>query len=209
MSSPCAPAACDIDPGAACDSPEVVTADWVFAYGSLIWNPGFDFMQAHLARLHGWHRSFCIASTRYRGTPEAPGIVLGLDHGGSCVGMAFRLRPQTRLQALRAVFEREMGGKVYQARIVTVTLEDHRKERALAFIANHASLAYARLAEPEILRRLSHCRGERGPNRDYAIETWRALDAQGVHCPHLTRLMAQLSPPTVDCQALEPEHPLT
>lgn len=180
-------------PPVTCSHPGAVQTDWVFGYGSLIWNPGFDFAEARLARVHGYHRSFCISSTRYRGTPDAPGVVLGLDRGGSCVGMAFRLRPQTRFAALEALFEREMTGGVYVARVVGVCVGSEQREQALAFVANPVSSAYARLDEAEIVRRLSHCQGERGPNRDYALSTWRSLAERGVHCPHLNRLVPQLT----------------
>lgn len=190
FSLPAAPSGCA---RLICTEPAAVETDWVFGYGSLIWNPGFDFAESSLARIHGYHRSFCISSTRYRGTPEAPGVVLGLDRGGSCIGMAFKLRPQTRLAALQALFEREMTGGVYVARVVAVCVGPHQREQALAFVANPCSAAYARLAEAEIVRRLSHCQGERGPNRDYALSTWRSLAERGVHCPHLNRLVPQLT----------------
>jgi len=175
-----------------CAHPDAVPADWIFGYGSLIWNPGFDFGESHLARVHGYHRSFCISSSRYRGTPDSPGVVLGLDRGGSCVGMAFRLRPDTRRAALQALFEREMTGGVYVARVVGITLGCSRRESALAFVANPVSEAYVKATEAEIVHRLKHCQGERGPNRDYALATWHSLRERGVHCPHLARLVPHL-----------------
>jgi cation transport protein ChaC len=166
--------------------------DWVFGYGSLIWDPGFDFHESGLAQVHGYHRAFCIRSTRYRGTPERPGIVLGLDRGGSCIGMAFRLRPESRRDAVDALYEREMTGGVYVARTLSTVLGDGRRVRALAFVANHASPSYQRLTDDEIVERLTSCCGQRGPNRDYAIRTWRSLAEHGVHCPHLGRVGSRL-----------------
>ena len=169
-----------------------VHADWVFAYGSLIWDPGFEFGESRLARVHGYHRAFCIRSTRYRGTPERPGVVLGLDRGGSCIGMAFRLRPASRRAAVDALFEREMTGGVYVARALSAVLDDGRRVRALAFVANRTSPSYQRLTDDEIVERLTSCCGQRGPNREYAVRTRRSLAARGVHCPHLGRLGRRL-----------------
>jgi cation transport protein ChaC len=166
--------------------------DWVFGYGSLIWDPGFDFRESGLARVHGYHRAFCIRSTRYRGTPERPGVVLGLDRGGSCIGMAFRLRPESRRAAVDALYEREMTGGVYVARTLSAMLVDGRRVRALAFVANHDSRSYQRLTDDEIVERLTSCCGQRGPNREYAVRTWRSLAEHGVHCPHLGRVGRRL-----------------
>ena len=93
---------------------------WLFGYGSLMWNPGFPHRVAEPALLHGWHRSFCIYSHRYRGTPERPGLVLGLDRGGSCRGMAFRVGAAHAAEALHYLWEREMVGGVYHMREVSV-----------------------------------------------------------------------------------------
>jgi cation transport protein ChaC len=185
--SPCFAIAASAEPA----DPQALP-DWVFGYGSLIWNPGFEFGEARLARVHGYHRAFCIRSTRYRGTPERPGVVLGLDRGGSCIGMAFRLCPASRHAAVDALFEREMTGGVYVARTLSVVLADGVRVRALAFVANRSSESYQRLDDEEIVARLSACCGQRGPNREYAIRTWRSLAEHGVHCPHLGRVGRRL-----------------
>ncbi|MEN9775233.1 MAG: hypothetical protein RL322_2303 [Pseudomonadota bacterium] len=177
--------------------PADVTTDWVFAYGSLIWNPEFEFEHSERARLCGYHRAFCISSTRYRGTPEDPGVVLGLDHGGSCVGLAYRLQAQTRSDALVGLFAREMPSvtdRVYLPRVVRVELASGTPACALAFIADRDSPRYERLTSEEVLRRLSCCEGSRGPNRDYAINTWRALEARGFIDPQLRRIASRLAP---------------
>jgi cation transport protein ChaC len=177
-------------PGSSGDDP--TAADWVFGYGSLIWNPGFDFAESHLGQVHGFHRAFCIRSTRYRGTPEQPGVVLGLDRGGSCLGIAFRLRAESRRESIVALYAREMTGGVYTPRILSVSLPGRIRVQALTFVANHRSPSYERLADADIVKRLSSCCGQRGENRDYAIRTWRSLAEHGVHCPHLGRLGKQL-----------------
>jgi len=171
---------------------ELLLSDWVFGYGSLIWNPEVDFERAELARVHGYHRAFCIRSTRHRGTPQVPGVVLGLDRGGCCIGVAFRLHRATRRKAIELLYEREMMNRVYVPRLVAATLRDGRQVRALAFVANRASEAYQRFAEPEILRRLASCSGQRGANRDYAINTMHALQQRGVHDARLARLVHRL-----------------
>src|ERR1700754_4385250 len=87
---------------------------WVFGYGSLIWNPGFEFLERKLARLIGEHRSLCIYSMVHRGTPEKPGLVLGLDRGGACQGVAFRVAPEKRQATVRYLREREQATNVYR-----------------------------------------------------------------------------------------------
>ncbi len=167
---------------------EVVLADWVFGYGSLIWNPEIDYEHSELARLHGYHRAFCIRSTRYRGTPERPGVVLGLDYGGSCIGMAFRLRPERRREAIDRLYEREMTQRVYVPQLANVTLRCGQRIRALTFVANRRSDAYQRLPDQEVVRRMTDCCGQRGRNVDYLINTWHALREHGVHDAMLNRL---------------------
>src|SRR5690349_2563312 len=80
---------------------------WVFGYGSLIWKPGFEFVEQRPARLIGEHRSLCIYSMVHRGTPEKPGLVLGLDRGGACQGVAFRVARKQRDATVAYLRERE------------------------------------------------------------------------------------------------------
>lgn len=171
---------------------QLLLSDWVFGYGSLIWNPEVGYEQAELARVHGYHRAFCISSTHYRGTVESPGVVLGLDRGGSCIGVAFRLHHATRRDAIERLYAREMLGDVYTPTLATVTLRDSRRVRALTFVANRASSLYQSLPEAEILRRLRACVGQRGANHEYALNTWHALQDRGVHDARLARLAHQL-----------------
>lgn len=171
--------------------PEEVCANWVFAYGSLIWNPDFDYRRAILARLYGYHRAFCIRSTRYRGTPERPGVVLGLDRGGVCVGLAYELDPTSRADSLGRLFSREVpdwAERVYRPTEVRIQLAHGERVQALAFVAERKSRWYHRLSEAELLDTLRHSVGQRGPNRDYAINTWQALAQHQVHDAQLERL---------------------
>jgi len=178
-----------------CSTPADIRANWVFGYGSLIWNPEFDFDQADLARAHGYHRAFCVRSSRYRGTPQRPGLVLGLDLGGSCVGVAYRLSQPTREQAIARLFEREIPDpaiRIYQPKVIDIRLRGGETVQALTFIADRSRPSYQRLSDVEVLERLAVCHGERGANREYAINTWEALRARGVHDARLMRLVRQL-----------------
>ena len=190
-----------------CDLPE---PDWVFGYGSLIWNPGFAYQDAVLARVKGYRRAFCIRSIRYRGTPEAPGVVLGLAQGGSCIGMAFRLDPAQRAVAVKSLYEREMPGQLYVPRMIEVHpllsgssdpegaqgAPPTHPVRALTFVANTAHPAFGLLPDAEVLRRLLNCAGERGPNLEYALRTHQSLRTHGVRCTVLERLIRSL--PSID-----------
>lgn len=175
--------------------PGEVDTDWVFGYGSLIWNPEFDYDQASLGRAWGYHRAFCVGSTLYRGTPEQPGVVLGLDRGGSCVGVVYRLAPAIRDEAIARLFAREIPNpatSIYLARQIVVSLENGDRVEALTFVADRNRPSYHRLSDAEILARLRQCHGQRGPNREYAINTWRALDERGVHDLRLRSYVRQL-----------------
>src|SRR5438067_4138270 len=99
---------------------------WLFAYGSLMWNPEMPFAERRPALLRGYHRSFCLYSRDYRGTPERPGLVLGLDRGGACRGIVYRLPPEALGAAIDQVWAREMAGEVYRMR--PVRSEEHTSE---------------------------------------------------------------------------------
>lgn len=172
---------------------QLILADWVFGYGSLIWSPEISYAHAEIGRLHGYQRAFCIRSTRYRGTPENPGVVLGLDPGGSCTGLTFRLRPHERRAAIQKLYDREMRNRVYSPSIVPVHLESGETVEALTFVANRESDAYERLDESQLLRRLTACCGERGPNVDYLVMTHKSLQERGIHDSLLARLTDRLA----------------
>ena len=178
-----------------CSRPADVRAEWVFGYGSLIWNPDFEYERADLARVHGYHRAFCVRSTRYRGTPQKPGLVLGLDRGGSCIGVAYRLARESREASIVRLFEREIpdpSTRIYLPRQIVVRLRDGSEVQALTFVADRSRASYQRLSDAEVLERLAACHGQRGANREYAINTWQALHARGVHDARLMRYARQL-----------------
>jgi glutathione-specific gamma-glutamylcyclotransferase len=158
---------------------DFMEADWIFAYGSLIWNPEIDFEVSELGKVFGKHRNFCIQSTMYRGTPERPGVVLGLDHGGSCVGMAFKLRPSSRAKSLELLYRREMPNNIYRPTLVNVYLQTAGlRVKALTFAANREHSAYMRLTDDQLIERLSVCVGDKGPNKDYALNGLERIATQ-------------------------------
>jgi cation transport protein ChaC len=162
---------------------------WVFTYGSLMWDPGFAHIAAEPALLRGYHRAFCIYSSRYRGTVKAPGLVLGLDPGGACKGIVYRIAAAAKPAALEALWQREMRRGVYWPRLIPVSAPNGRRN-ALAFVANREHSGYAgRMANDDAARIIAGCCGERGPNVDYLVYTLRHLDALGVHDHHLHRLL--------------------
>ena len=158
---------------------------YVFAYGSLIWRPGFDHAARHPALLRGFHRRFCLWSHRYRGTPERPGLVLGLDRGGACRGAVFRVPGRAAAETLAYLDARELpdGGEVvYRRCLLPLTLLDHgRRVPAIAYVANRACRLYCGKQPAEILARaIDTGHGQMGSNRDYLFNTLDHLGEMGV-----------------------------
>lgn len=153
---------------------------WVFGYGSLMWNPGFDFAEARPAWLTGWHRAFCLYSLHYRGTPARPGLVLGLDCGGSCRGVAFRVPAAQAELAVEYLNERELIGYAYQARTLPIALDDGSEVAAYTFVADCDHRHYAgELSLETAAAIIMDAQGAAGLNRDYLINTVRRLEADG------------------------------
>lgn len=163
---------------------------WVFGYGSLMWNPGFEHVESRQALLHGWHRSFCIYSHRYRGSPERPGLVLGLDRGGSCKGMAYRVAQSRALEVMDYLWDREMVNGVYTPRILYPRTAGGRPP-CHAYTVDRAHHQYAGgLDEREMVRLIRQGVGLGGHNRDYLASTVQHLDELGITDGPLHRLLA-------------------
>jgi cation transport protein ChaC len=167
---------------------------WVFGYGSLMWRPGFPFVERLHGRVHGYHRSLCVLSHVHRGTPERPGLVLGLDRGGRCHGVVFRVAADESRQTLHYLREREQVTAVYVERHLPVRLEDGRHVHAVAYVVDRSHPQYAgRLPEAELLRLVRQGQGVSGANTDYVRSTHEHLLAMGVVDPVLTLLARSLA----------------
>ena len=168
-------------------------AHWVFGYGSLMWNPGFPFVQSGLARLAGFHRKLCVYSFHYRGQPEKPGLVFGLDRGGSCIGMGFGVAAKDWPQTWDYLRAREQVTMVYRELFKDVTLADGRKVKALTYVVDrrHSQCACG-LADEEIARLVRQGAGVAGLNTDYVRNTHAHLKDLGITDPALERIVALL-----------------
>jgi cation transport protein ChaC len=174
------------------------TPIWVFGYGSLIWNPDLDFDRRAPARIYGFHRRLCLRSVRNRGTQDCPGLVAGLDRGGSCCGVVYRVPAVAVHAQFERLWEREMFMGSYRPR----WLACHRLDRpqvvsALAFVVRHEAFNYcARMTEPEMVDILRRARGTYGSSLDYLQSIVHGLRAAGLHDPHLERLARRATGPT-------------
>ncbi|MFP3942541.1 MAG: gamma-glutamylcyclotransferase [Alphaproteobacteria bacterium] len=173
---------------------EMVTeGHWVFGYGSLMWRPGFTFVERREAVLHGWHRAFCVYSHVHRGTPDQPGLVLGLDRGGACRGVAYRIAPAEWPRVRDYLQEREQATLVYLEARKRLRLRgggDHgRHITALTYLADRTHVQYAgRLAEEDQVRLILQGHGRSGDNVSYLLNTVTHLDEAGLREGALHRL---------------------
>jgi cation transport protein ChaC len=165
---------------------------WLFAYGSLMWDPGFPFEEARPALLRGYHRAFCLYSTRYRGTPDHPGLVLGLDRGGACRGIAYRVAAPSVDKAMQYLWEREMVNNAYICRQVGLRLATGHV-RARAFVINRAHQQYAgKLPLARTVELICQGHGQRGACRAYLENTVRHLDQLGIPDKRLHQLLIEV-----------------
>src|SRR5712675_1813233 len=166
---------------------------WVFGYGSLMWRPDFPFLERTEARLIGAHRALCVYSFVHRGTPERPGLVLGLDRGGACHGIAFRVASEDRAATVAYLRAREQATGVYRECVRRVWLkgEPARQVPAVCYVVDRSHVQYAgRLPLAEQLHYIRQGHGKSGPNRDYVIATVAAMEALGMRESDL-HLLAQ------------------
>ena len=153
---------------------------YVFGYGSLMWNPTVEHTQALKAYVHGWRRRFCLRLLLGRGSPQQPGLMLALDRGGSCYGVAFRIPAEHARDELRLLWRREMFSGAYEARWVTALVEG-KALRALTFVASRAHVRYThKLPIDQVARMISTGRGSLGSCRAYFEATLQKLEAMGV-----------------------------
>ncbi len=171
---------------------------WVFGYGSLMWNPGFPYQERAEAHIFGYRRSLCVRSHVHRGTPERPGLVLGLDRGGSCRGIAFRVSAEDRPDVLAYLRERELVTHVYKERHMPAVLGDRRQVRAVGYVVDRDHAQYAGVLDirdaAEIVRGAV---GQSGPNPAYVLNTVAHLREMGIRDHWLEgvgRLVVNLGP---------------
>ncbi len=166
---------------------------WVFAYGSLMWRPGFPHLQTETALLRGYHRAFCIYSHHYRGTPENPGLVLGLARGGSCRGLAMRVADDSVDTVVAYLHERELVSYAYKPKILPVALPQG-EARAYCFVADPTHSQYAgNLGIERSAEIIMNAQGCAGLNRDYLINTVRRLEQEGFSDKRLHALLQRVS----------------
>lgn len=165
---------------------------WLFGYGSLIWNPILHFEERHVAKLRGYHRRFCLWSHINRGSPQKPGLVLGLDAGGSCRGVVFRIGAKQARNELRLLWRREMALGSYSPRWLNATTGT-RDVSAITFVVNRNHPNYAgRLPLETVLKTMVGTRGYLGTPAEYLHETIRGLLAHGVRDAYLMNIRKRM-----------------
>ncbi|MEM9432486.1 MAG: gamma-glutamylcyclotransferase [Pseudomonadota bacterium] len=168
---------------------------WVFGYGSLMWEPGFEVSESQIARLGDYHRSFCMWSIHHRGTPEHPGLVLALDArtGAYCDGVALFVRPEKTDQTLAYLRERELVSSAYLEVFCRLSLRDGREVEAVTYIVDPDHVQYCgTLSLDRQAEVISDAVGGRGPNTEYLSNTAAQLHKLGIHDPELDLLVEKV-----------------
>ncbi len=161
---------------------------WVFGYGSLIWNPAFHFVERRVGTIHGHHRRFCLWTTLGRGSPDCPGLMLGLDRGGSCRGVVLRIAPEHVESEIDVLWRREMVSNAYVPTWVRA-VTDGGEVPAIAFTINRGHERYAKkMSEEQTADVIARASGRIGPCRDYLLNTVDHLDQLGIHDRTMKRL---------------------
>ena len=179
-----------------CDFDSPHSAFWLFAYGSLMWEPNFPFTEQRRAILDGYHRALCVYSWVYRGTEETPGLVFGLEHGGQVEGIAFHIAAEHAEDVFAQVYDREMVTAVYKPVWTTCGLADGQSENvdALAFVAEHSNRQYAgERSQTETLDLVRHGHGKAGPCTEYVMNTVNHLRDLGIRDEGLEQVVAKLA----------------
>ena len=168
---------------------------WIFGYGSLMWRPGFAFEERVIATVRGYRRALCVYSHVHRGTPEKPGLVLGLDRGGSCKGVAFRIREDQVEATLAYLREREQVTMVYREIILTARLADGRMVRVVSYAVDRRHHQYAGALDlPALERHVGQGVGISGANPDYVRNTFDHMTELGIADPTLAALVERFPP---------------
>ncbi len=169
---------------------------WVFGYGSLMWRPGFPHQDSRPARLFGMHRSLCIYSWVHRGTQKRPGLVLGLDKGGTCNGMAFHVKGHNREEVIGYLRAREMVTNVYREVVRTIHLSPTEQAQAVTYVVDPTNQQYAgKLSDDFLKRQVQGAKGQSGKNEDYIFQTVEQLRSMGIRDRKLELLAKSLSSP--------------
>jgi cation transport protein ChaC len=167
---------------------------WVFAYGSLMWNPAIEFVESSPCFVDGWRRSFCFWMPMGRGTPELPGLMLALERGGSCEGIAYRLAPDQVRSELGILWNREMLAGLYQAAWVPTRLRDGRTVTAITFAVDPNHCQYCGdLPVERAAHHIAFAEGRRGPCRDYLANTVAHARALDIHDPYIEDLIERVA----------------
>jgi glutathione-specific gamma-glutamylcyclotransferase len=165
---------------------------WIFGYGSLMWNPEFEYDVRHVATVHGYHRKFCLWSRINRGTPDNPGLVLTLEPGGSCRGLVYRLTPETAREQLSKLWRREMSLGSYRPRWLECRTGGESFE-ALAFVVNRNCTGYAgKLPLDTMVKAIATARGKYGTSADYLFRTEFILAEHGIRDENVVQLVQRV-----------------
>ena len=166
---------------------------WVFGYGSLMWNPAINVVDSRKAHVRGYHRTFCLTLGVGRGTPEKPGLMLGMDRGGSCTGVAHRIAADAVESELAILWLREMVSGAYEPRWLNADVDGFKRNRVLAFVINRSHPRYERtLHQGDAARRIAQAQGMLGTNREYLYRTVKHLAGLGIEDGPLHNLEHQV-----------------